>query len=147
MTDDAAQFLNARGEWIYYINKTDMFRIYKIRTDGTERTKLGDETNSSLYLNVSGDWIFYSNSSPNGGKAIYKMKTDGSQKGKINDEPSECIDVYDKWIYYKNATDKYIYRIQKDGTNKQKLVTDQVYSFSLINQDIFSPGAAFFKSI
>lgn len=36
--------------WFYYSNKNDGYKLYKIRTDGTSRTKLNDD--KSLGVNI-----------------------------------------------------------------------------------------------
>jgi hypothetical protein len=48
--------INASEGWIYY---TDTSAIYKIRTDGSELTKLRDfPTSNSIDMNVVGEWIY-----------------------------------------------------------------------------------------
>jgi len=43
-------FVAQYGEWIYYINQNDNGRLYKARTDGTEKIKL---TNENLISNIN----------------------------------------------------------------------------------------------
>jgi len=48
--------INVTGGWIYY---ADYSAAYKIKTDGTEKTKLGDVPDSNFIdMNVLGDWIY-----------------------------------------------------------------------------------------
>lgn len=54
--------------------------LYKIRTDGSGRQRLSDE--SSLYINVAGEWIYYVNFDDEG--RIYKIKTDGSGRQRVH---------------------------------------------------------------
>lgn len=63
--------LNVYGNWIYYVNQSDGYNLYKIKTDGTERTKLNNR--SSAYVNIVDGWIYYASNS-----SVYKMKLDGS---------------------------------------------------------------------
>ena len=51
-------YVAQQGDWIYYCNVSLGYTLYKIRTDGSERTKLSDD--SSLYINVIGDWVLLS---------------------------------------------------------------------------------------
>ena len=67
------------GDWIYYCNSSDGHKIYKIRTDGTQRTKLNDDYSKDI--NVVGDWIYYENISDD---ELYKVRTDGTQRIAVN---------------------------------------------------------------
>ena len=71
-------FAALQGEWIYYKNSDDDYKLYKIKTDGSKRQKVSDDTFGCI--NVVGDWIYYSNWSE--GYEIYKVKTDGSERQK-----------------------------------------------------------------
>ena len=105
-----------QGDWIYYRN--DYGYIYKIKTDGSNLTKIID--NESSYINVVGDWIFYRNNSDSG--SIYKIKTDGSNRTKINDDYSNFINVVGDWIYYTNGYPfGSVYKIKTDGSNRTDL--------------------------
>lgn len=59
VNDDSTKALNVVGDWIYYVNEDDGDCIYKIRTNGTERQKVGGSTNGADMLNVIGNWIYY----------------------------------------------------------------------------------------
>jgi len=45
-------------------NESDGYKLYKIKTDGTERTKLNNDFTQSLFL--KDDWLYYSNKSDGG---------------------------------------------------------------------------------
>jgi hypothetical protein len=40
ISSDAAWFINVIGDWIYYSNRDDNNRIYKINIDGSEKTEV-----------------------------------------------------------------------------------------------------------
>jgi len=104
-----------QGDWIYYRSNDD-YRIYKIKTDGSGRTKLNDD--ESYNLNVVGEWIYYSNGGD--GNRIYKIKTDGSGRTKVNNDSSLNLNVVGEWIYYANQGDGgRIYKIKTDGSGNQ----------------------------
>jgi RNA polymerase sigma factor (sigma-70 family) len=115
------------GGWIYY-DKFDRGStngaLYKIRTDGTSKTKLN--SSGSEYINVVGDWIYYRNVSDN--RYIYKIRTDGTGETRLNNEESSDINVIGDWIYYVSSSDdsdnRYIYKIRTDGTDEIKLNSD-----------------------
>lgn len=127
-----AVFINVIDEWIYYIDggirvarvAEELWQgyIYKIRTDGTEKTQLTDDT--CWYMSVIGNWIYYANVT-NGGR-IYKMRTDGTENTPLNDDESACLNVVDGWIYYANQSDGgKIYKVSTDGTKRTKLNDDE----------------------
>ncbi len=76
VNDDASAFVTVADGWIYYQNLDDGGSLYKIRIDGTERTKLNSDSSESI--NAAGDWIYYENMSDNG--RIYRMRTDGTER-------------------------------------------------------------------
>jgi Flp pilus assembly protein TadD len=112
------------GEWIYYINCDDEYTVYRIRTDGTERSRLNDDYSGDL--NVEGDWIYYLSSrySPEENRHyndLTKMRTDGTQRTPMG-EDGFWLNVADGWIYYSNESDDgKLYKIRTDGTDKTKL--------------------------
>jgi hypothetical protein len=65
--------INAAGDWIYYITNA----VYKMRTDGTQITRLRDIQTTEHYrineINVVGDWIYCQD-----GSTFHKMRTDGT---------------------------------------------------------------------
>jgi hypothetical protein len=61
-------FVAEQEVWIYYSNHSDDLSLYKICTDGTERTKLNE--NMVQLINVIDDWVFYVN--PNDDK-LYRI--------------------------------------------------------------------------
>lgn len=125
-------FINVIDEWIYYIDggirverdAEELWQgyIYKIRTDGTEKTQLTED--NCWYMSVIGDWIYYANVTDGG--RIYKMRTDGSENTRVNDDESACLNVVDGWIYYANQSDGgKIYKVSIDGTERTKLNDDE----------------------
>jgi hypothetical protein len=127
------------GDWIYYLDSG----LYKIRTDGTERTKL---TDNCADMTLSGDWIYYTNyvpvtnpnvftpkSSEQGN--LYKIRTDGTGKTKLNSDDCRSINVAGDWIYYANYDDGSnvylkLYKIRTDGTGRTKVSDDSFGNFA-----------------
>ena len=75
---------------IYYINIDDN-RIYRIKTDGTNRMKINDTWTEGL--NVSNEWAYYVNSE---NRSIYRIKVDGTNEQRLNDY---CVNWILKWKY------------------------------------------------
>lgn len=111
-----------QGDWVYFSNISNNHRLYKMRLDGSSKSKLNDD--DSLYLNVVGDWIYYINRTDQ--NKIYKIKTDGTGRARIDNDHSATSMVVDgDWIYYVTVSDQSrIYKIKTDGTNKTKVGDD-----------------------
>lgn len=123
------------GDWIYYT--TGLFEkseLYKIRTDGTGKTKISDDYAEEI--NVLGDWIYYANLTDN--YRVYKIKTDGTGKTKVISDKTGDINIIGDWIYYANDDDNLrLYKIKTDGTGRVKLGDDQATFLDVINQTIY----------
>jgi hypothetical protein len=115
------------GDWIFYEKRTqDQSKgwIYRIRTDGTDNTKVTDFYISTF--NISGGWIYfygvdwdYNNGNPSQG-GLYKMRLDGTEKTKISDiDYFGFMNVAGEWIYYRD--DAVLYRISTDGIHIQRV--------------------------
>lgn len=103
-------------DWIYYrIQMTDDQQIYRIRTDGTERTRISDDLVGDFH--VTNDWIYYANHSDN--SRFYKMRVDGTQRTRINSDHPKHIHILGDWIYYQNLHDNRLYKIRLDGTSRR----------------------------
>lgn len=140
---DAVNFgpLSIQGDWIYYSNMSaepPRGQIYKIKTDGTEKTKLTDD--SAVALALVGDWIYYSPVTEDENTALYKIKTDGSGKTKVsednllfyvvNDGGSTFFVIDNGWMYYHNAADSFsLYRMKTDDTKRVKLTEGSIPNF------------------
>lgn len=72
--DDTYQFV-IMDDWIYYSNISDDNKIYRIKTNGTERQLFLDEAVNDLW--TDGDWIFYTTSVVGD---LLRIKADGSHE-------------------------------------------------------------------
>ncbi|MBC2580174.1 cell wall-binding repeat-containing protein [Clostridium sp. DJ247] len=148
-TSGSVESINVAGDWIYYQNSNDPGvypsnigsgirtmhgKIYKIKTDGTNDTKLCDDV--ALYPTVVEDWIYYINLSDNGN--LYKIKTDGSNKTSLNKDTVSFFDISGGYIYYKNDSDNAkLYKIKTDGSNRTSLTTDSVSQIIVIDNYVY----------
>ncbi|MDR2599231.1 MAG: DUF5050 domain-containing protein [Oscillospiraceae bacterium] len=89
--------LNIVGDWIYF---TEWGNIQKMRTDGTNRSRVALEYSSVRVGNMTviGEWIYYTNTMSEQG--LYKLKTDGTEDIKLLDGDIRYFNVSDDWIYY-----------------------------------------------
>jgi tetratricopeptide (TPR) repeat protein len=135
------------GDWIYYADFNDGQSLYKIKRDGTMKTKiLSDDVGT---LNVVGDWIYYSSNL--GGDAglatnLNKVKTDGTSRTVLSDQEwTYEINVVDDWIYFsdyhQDTMDSYgkwtLYRMKTDGTGKTKLSDDNIVNVNIAGDWIY----------
>ncbi|WP_068773867.1 DUF5050 domain-containing protein [Paenibacillus sp. FJAT-26967] len=127
-TEDSAILLAGKDGWIYYINAADE-HLYRVKTDGTGKTRLADEYSNILYgtLQIEDDLLLYTGSKEkeSGSSASYVIRLDGSGKIKISDEESFLESVDEEWIYYYDMDPEsydFIYtKIKRDGTGKTRL--------------------------
>lgn len=70
------------GDWTYYCNVSDEYKLYKVKKDGTKNTKLNDD--ESWAINIIEDWIYYENGSD--GFKLYRIRKDGTQRTKVGIE-------------------------------------------------------------
>jgi hypothetical protein len=123
------------GQYVYYINSSDGYKLYRSKPDGSSKSKISDSICSSL--NIVGDWIYYSDAMRNPG--IYKMKKDGSGKTQITSNQTMGIAVVKDLIYYMDGA--VLYKIKTDGSGKTKINFGTNNSFvSIEAQDIVVIG-------
>ena len=85
------------GEFIFFTNPADGGALYKMRLDGTEKTKLNNEGTS--FLDVSDGWAYYLFGQEG---SICRVRTDGTGREVISESGvGEIAGIADGWIYYK----------------------------------------------
>ena len=72
--------MTVSNKWIYYTNISDGYKIYKMKLDGSENTKICDD--ETLFMTVCEDTIYYSNKSDY--NKLYKINGDGTGKAKLS---------------------------------------------------------------
>lgn len=115
------------GDWINYsIDYNNTYNYYKMRLDGTQKTKVVYDDLISGY--VYKDWFYFKNKDDKW--ALYRMRSDGTSKTKLTDNKNihEYIITQD-WIYYNTGytsseDEAYLYKIRTDGTEKKLLLQE-----------------------
>lgn len=136
--DDVAQ----QGDWIYLCGdwKNNSFfeglGLYKIRTDGSNKTKLNNDCSSNIA--VAGEWIYYVNYNEDYKRELCKIRTNGGNKIILykSDDPYSCINVVGDWIYFVNEDDNKIYKIKTDGSGRKKISNDKEVDYIKVIGDI-----------
>ena len=122
------------GDWVYFNNSDDWRTIYKMKTDGTEKTKITEILACCFY--VSGDWIYFSEAMNVG--ALRKIKTDGSEYTKMDDQNSYYFNFADDWIYYPRFSDQYrLYKMSADGTKEMKVLNEICGTINVVGDWIY----------
>jgi len=116
--DGDIYYMNVVGDWIYYVTN-DWSYLYKVRTDGAEKTLILSEVHIQK-IDVVGDWIYYA-TGPGYGMCIYKIRTDGSENTLVTDnEAFNELNVAGDWIYYSGRYEEghtsALYKMRLDGS-------------------------------
>ena len=119
VSEDVAENAVAWDNWIYYANGSDGYKPYRVKLDGTGRTKIAND--ETLFMSVAGDWLFYSNLSD--GEKLYRVKTDGSQRIKLSEDRVGYLNIDQRFVYYTNTSHgNALFRIKPDGSERMKLM-------------------------
>lgn len=122
--------------WVYFISSSDGSRftcnLYKMRIDGSEKTKLSDKLVYG-YINVVDGWVYFTAIEIIGEEtefetSLWKIRIDGSESKKV---AYGCKDVYitENYIFYSNGyEDITVYRMGHDGED----VTELTWGLSFI---------------
>lgn len=118
------------GDWIYYINASGDKQFYKMRTDGSEITLLSEQkihTFAVTERRIYSSYFVYQAASGTG--YLLSMDTDGNDCIVLVEESGASIgdiQLYGDWIYYRTnpypSGKKNLYRVRKDGTDRQQLM-------------------------
>ncbi len=75
---DKALGLNVVGDWIYYGNRSDNRRIYRVKFDGTGRAKVSDLRCYNML--AVGPWLYIAHYDSDIGQSLYRVRADGKRK-------------------------------------------------------------------
>ncbi len=126
--------------WIYYYGKTgNIYGFYRMKNDGTEGsllTGIGDQTGFAASMVVDGQWIYILR--PN---QLLKMKIDGTSKTEIKNNEvgpydEEHLQIYGDFIYF-YSTSGSIYKMKKDGSNVQVVLSNTVSNMIVLDNNIY----------
>jgi hypothetical protein len=118
------QFVVDEG-WIYFINRDDGNRLYKITHNGDHLERLTDKTIKGL--NIEGSFLYFINHSDEG---VYRIDKNGNDLIKLTDTSLRRINILDGWIMgitQKDDGNTYLVRVKTDGTVEG--IVSQLYGF------------------
>lgn len=125
-------------DWIYY--SVPQLGIFKIKTDGTGKMQLTRDVvvlpfsieNNSIYFSLNSYTVKDSD------VGLYKVDLNGSNRVKLTGDDCGNILVDKDWIYYRNTSDNStLYRIKKDGTQRQKLLDLPLSCFNISDNAVY----------
>ncbi|GLC31679.1 DUF5050 domain-containing protein [Clostridium omnivorum] len=116
----SGQVIAQIGDWVYYLNIWDNNYLYRIKTDGTGKTRLLAE---GFYtsINVKDSYIYFAEL--NSG-SIYRMNLDGTNKVKMCDGTTWNMQLDGSYLYFSNSNDERLYKVNV-LTNIKTMVIDQ----------------------
>lgn len=132
---------NILDDWIYY---DDYDGLYRVKTDGTNKMKLLDSNIEEFHINSSGIYYLVLKNDPTIESdftidGYYKVNLDGTNRQiLINDLVSDCpfySEVYKDYVYYHQENG--LFRIKKDGTDKEKIINQSIQEFKVIDDHIY----------
>ncbi|GEM_PF-2686934 len=124
-------YIQIAGDFIYFINDTDLSTLYKMKVDGTERVKLSETITSA---NVVDNEIFCIGD----GENLFKINADGSNQVKLTDDSVSDFETKGDWVYYVNYSESQaLYKVKKDGSEKQKVSGDFIWMFKMNGDTIY----------
>lgn len=131
ISEDLGLFLILEGEWIYYsdITQDNTEAIYKIKTDGSEKTKLADDSIMLSMIGkgfeVEGDWLYYLSMKEEG--SLNRIQIDDGNKQSLMEDQTFIFELKDDWIYYNVMEDGAgLYKMKNDGSEKSLVLEENV---------------------
>lgn len=118
------QFVVDEG-WIYFINRDDDNRLYKITHNGGNLVRLTDMAIKGL--NIEGSFLYLINHSDEG---VYRIDKNGNNLIKLTDASLRRINILDGWIMgitQKDDGNTYLIRVKTDGTDEG--IVSQLYDY------------------
>ena len=139
LSKDAGYNIILDGDWIYYANVTsdDTRAIYRIKTDGTNRTKLADDSIMTGMdgegSQIQGDWLYYISAKDE--FSLYRVKKDGGPKEKLTNGMTYSFIVNNGWIYY--SKDSSVYRMKQDKTENKLIIKESGSILDIFDDSIY----------
>lgn len=131
-----ARDLLVAGGRVFYIDMSDDNHIYRMKTDGSGRTRLNDLYSQGLL--ADGDWLYY-RGRENGIDWLYRVGMNGADGGQVARENPYGLFLVGGVFYYQRIVDwqdKYIslIRNEQDWTDSTTVV-ERFPSYWVVNDD------------
>ena len=116
-----------KSGWIYFISTQDTM-LHKIKTDGTENSKLPGDI-SCWELNADQNYLYFIGND----HMLYKLKVDGTDKAdkvKLYDESVYDFDLNNNTLYFK--TSESLFSMDTSGSNIKNFNIPRVEAFNVV---------------
>ncbi len=142
ISEDLGLFLIVDGEWIYYSNipfeQNEMGAIYKVKIDGTEKTKLVDDSIMASMagkgFELDGDWLYYLSLNEEG--SLYRVHIEGGDREKLSE--GYGFHLKGDWIYYNTfESGPRINRMKKDGSDDSVVFEEAAILLDVSDEHIY----------
>lgn len=141
LSDHRPIFLNAIGDWIYYMEEGEPGEegVWRIRTDGWDQSLV--TAAPAYYLRAADYWLYYINITGQpedpATNRLFRMKPDGSGQQQITQRTTWFFSVEGERIYYLDVESGLIRRIFADGSGDETVSEQPVRGFAIKNQRIY----------
>lgn len=110
LAEDHAAQINVAEEWIYYLNMSDEYAIYRIRKNGSDRERLTDGNVWALTLDE--EWLYYTKD-----YSIHRARLDGSEDHPFISRYADSLSVQGDWFYFLDLDFWELRRVRKSGAS------------------------------
>jgi len=122
ISTDSVLYINVIGESIYYCNRDDYNRIYRVGTDGGGRAPV--TRSGASFLILTEEWLYYLDH--NDDHKVYKVPVEGGERLKIADVSADSLLIHESWIYFVSSIDSRLYRIKNDGSMQEMISKNEI---------------------
>lgn len=141
------------GDLIYFANPSDRDRLYCMNADGSNLTKICDDTVS--YINVDEHYIYYVRNNPGTGDAFSFLNFNTDSLCRINRDgradsvlvldsaPSLYASLVGNYIYflhYSDSAGSLLYKVKIDGSELTQIAESPFFTCSTSGQYIYYNG-------
>lgn len=131
-SDEVGNQIKVKDNWLYFISAKDGGGLYRIKTDGTGKMRLTDESAGVYDLKLFGNHLYFKDSY--NGYNLCRIKLDGSSKETISDDVLSFYIQGERIYYFSGSKLGSLYEMNEDGSDSKK-VAEVDGSISYINDN------------
>ena len=135
LVSSRTSYLNVVGEYIYFINETEDYGIYKMKHDGSELSEVGDVSATGMI--VLGDTIYFINWRDE--QKPYSMDIDGNNLKKISDVLTDPMYICGNKLFFCNfsAEEPKTVAYALDSGIEETFLTETAYFITGYDRNVF----------
>ncbi len=123
------------GDKIYYTDHTDNYSIWRMDTSGENKEKLHSKESSELKFcvpNFDEKYLYFT-----ADDCLYRMDKETLKKDVLLKDNFADMIVYGDSIFFCTSDERGIYRLSKDGREKEHLFKGKIYGFEVAENSLF----------